>query len=97
MIMVPTSWGASRRSSRSRWPSLSVVLAAMSKLSWTRESVVLTPCPPGPDARVNRSVSSPAGMVRPSGTPGPGGITMLVTASSLGLLTHVKEERADLS
>ena len=32
-------------------------------------------CPPGPDARANRSSSSPAGIVRPPATPGPGAIT----------------------
>src|SRR5690606_37993065 len=59
------------------------VVVARSRLSCTRESVVLTPCPPGPEARENCSPSSDAGTVRPSGAPGPAGTNRSFTPSSL--------------
>ncbi|SKF63274.1 Uncharacterised protein [Mycobacteroides abscessus subsp. abscessus] len=40
---VPLKRGPSTRTSRPRWVSVKVVEAAMSKLSWTRLSVVFTP------------------------------------------------------
>jgi hypothetical protein len=39
-------------------------VVARGKTSSTRESVVLTFCPPGPEERENRQASSPAGMAR---------------------------------
>ncbi len=64
---------SSRVSSRARWWSPSAAELPTSQLSSTLLSVVLTDCPPGPDERLNRSTSSPAGMVSPSGRPRPGG------------------------
>src|SRR4051794_18855576 len=70
MVSPPsTSRGASRSSSRARGSSLRTAEPAMSQLSSTRLSVVLTPCPPGPDDRLNRSISSASGTTRPSGSP----------------------------
>lgn len=46
---------------RSLSRSGSAVLASRSKLSSTRESAVLTDCPPGPLARLNRHLSSARG------------------------------------
>ena len=57
-----------------RWASVNGVADERSSDNWTRESVVLTPCPPGPDDRENRSTSSPPGTTTPAGMPGPGGI-----------------------
>src|SRR5699024_9578564 len=37
------------------WTSLSADVCPTSKLTWTRESVVLTLCPPGPEERENCS------------------------------------------
>jgi len=70
---VPESRPASRSRARSRWTSLRAVVVPRSRLSCTRESAVLTPWPPGPDDRENCSTSSPAGIRRPPGAPGPGG------------------------
>src|SRR5690625_4921967 len=70
-------------STRRRWVSLSALVVARSRLSCTRESVVLTPCPPGPEAWENRSTSSAAGSVRPSGIPGPGGTLRSCTSASM--------------
>lgn len=63
----------SRSRTRARWISLSAVVVEISRLNWTRESDVLTPCPPGPPECENRSVNSAAGIVTPRGAPGPGG------------------------
>ena len=57
--------------SLARWVSVRAVLVDTSYSSSTRLSVVLTDCPPGPEEREKRSVSSPAGIVRPPGSPGP--------------------------
>ena len=54
---------------------------ATSSSSSTRLSAVLTPWPPGPDDRENRSTSRSPGTVRPCGTPGPGGTTRSIRAS----------------
>ena len=51
--------------------------------------VVFTDWPPGPGERENRSTSSPAGMTRPAGSPGPGG----TTRSSPGRLTPLAATR----
>ncbi len=67
---VPTSRGLSWVSSRSRCAEVSGI-SDTSTLSWTRESVVFTPCPPGPDDRENRSVTASLGTTSPRGTPGP--------------------------
>lgn len=69
---VPVVLSARCSRARARWVSLRADVVPRSKLSCTRESVVLTPCPPGPDARENCSTSSAAGTVRPRGAPGPG-------------------------
>ena len=71
--IVPEILSASRPRTRSRCTSLSAVVVPRSRLSCTRESVVLTPWPPGPEARENCSTSSCAGTRRPPGAPGPGG------------------------
>ena len=73
VIVVPARRLSRRENSRSRCSGVRAVLAPMSKLSWTRESVVLTPWPPGPDARANFSLSSRSGRISPCGIPGPGG------------------------
>lgn len=62
---VPDSRVASRSRAKVRWASVSAVVVPMSRLSCTRESAVLTPWPPGPDACENCSRSSPAGTVNP--------------------------------
>lgn len=67
------SWEASRLRALVRCVSLSAVVVEISMLSWTRESEVLTPWPPGPEACENRSLSSTPGIVTPLGIPGPGG------------------------
>ena len=69
---VPASRGERARRTRSRCDSSRAVVAPRSMLSWTRESVVLTCWPPGPEDRENRSISSAAGTVSPRGAPGPG-------------------------
>lgn len=71
---VPVRRSARKASARRRCTSLSAIVVPMSKLSWTRESVVLTDWPPGPEERENCSTSSAAAMVRPFGAPGPGSI-----------------------
>jgi len=78
---VPESLSASRSRMRSRWTSLSAVVARTSKLSCTRESAVLTPWPPGPEDRENCSTNSPAGTLIPRGAPGPGGTCKSSTGS----------------
>lgn len=78
---VPTRRGASRPRACSRCRSVSDVVVAMSRESWTRESVVLTPWPPGPLARLNCSDRSEPGITSPSGIPGPGGTRSSLTAS----------------
>lgn len=51
IVRTPSTRRRERRwSARARWIGPSAVLFATSKLSSTRESVVLTLCPPGPDA-----------------------------------------------
>lgn len=70
---VPESLPESRSRTSSRWVSLSAVVVPRSRESCTRESEVLTPWPPGPEAWENCSTSSPAGTLRPRGAPGPGG------------------------
>ena len=80
----------SRSRTRARWISLSAVVVEISRLNWTRESDVLTPCPPGPPECENRSVSSEAGIVIPRGAPGPGGTCQ----SSMPLsLPHARADR----
>lgn len=80
----------SRSRTRARWISLSAVVVEISRLNWTRESDVLTPCPPGPPECENRSVSSEAGIVIPRGAPGPGG----TCKSSMPLsLPHARADR----
>ncbi len=71
--VVPEILAASRPRARSRWTSFSAVVVPKSRPSCTRESVVLTPWPPGPEARENSSTNSPAGTRRPRGAPGLGG------------------------
>ena len=66
-------FSARRLRTRSRWTSLNAVVVPKSSLSCTRESVVSTPWPPGPEARENCSTSSSAGTLRPRGAPAPGG------------------------
>jgi hypothetical protein len=51
----------SLRSTRDRSSGGMLALPATSYRSSTRESAVLTPCPPGPELREKRSRSSPAG------------------------------------
>ena len=70
---VPESLPARRSRTSARWGALNAVVVARSRESWTRESAVLTPWPPGPEAWENCSTSSPAGTLRPRGAPGPGG------------------------
>lgn len=68
-----TSWSPTRRSASSRRSrslpagerAPTAVDAAGRNTSSTRLSVVFTPWPPGPEARENRSTSSPAGMTIP--------------------------------
>lgn len=62
---VPALLSASWSTTRLRWVSFSAVVVAKSKLSCTRESVVLTPWPPGPEERENCSTSSLAGIRKP--------------------------------
>src|SRR5699024_6009942 len=69
---VPASFPDSSASTRLRWISSNAVVVARSRLSWTRESAVLTPWPPGPEAWENCSCSSASGTRRPWGAPGPG-------------------------
>lgn len=78
---VPVSRGPSPSSARSRWRGVRAVVVARSNESCTRESVVLTPCPPGPLARLNCSDSSWPGITSPSGIPGPGGTRSSFTSS----------------
>ena len=78
---VPEILSESRSMARSRWISLSAVVVPRSRLSCTRESAVLTLWPPGPEARENCSTSSPAGIRRPRGAPGPGGTSRWSTRS----------------
>ena len=68
---LTTSRGPSRLTARARWVSVSDGEPARSSESSTRLSVVFTDCPPGPDDFENCSTSSPAGITRPSGNPGP--------------------------
>lgn len=77
----PESLGASRSSARPRCTSSSAVVVPRSKLSCTRESAVLTPWPPGPEAWENCSNNSSAGRVRPRGAPGPEGMCRSSTRS----------------
>src|SRR5690625_5065691 len=61
-----------------------------SRLSWTLESEVFTPCPPGPEECVNRSMSSPSGITNPLGAPGPGGMcrsSMVTSFANWGQFT----------
>ena len=81
VIVVPTKRSRRRSSTRARWTSSSASLAAMSKVSCTRESVVLTPWPPGPELREKRSTSSADGTLNPSGMPAPGGTRRSATRS----------------
>lgn len=72
-VRTPSASRAARRSrARALWASSRDVVVEMSRLSWTRESEVFTPCPPGPDECEKRSVNSEAGIVTPLGSPGPG-------------------------
>lgn len=71
---VPVRRPERLRRARERWMSFNAVVVATSKLSCTRESVVFTPCPPGPEACVKRSTSSLSGTTSPFGAPGPGSI-----------------------
>lgn len=57
------SRGPSRCIARSRSDSGMLGDVARSKMSCTRESVVFTPWPPGPDDRENRQDSSERGIV----------------------------------
>ena len=57
------SRGPSRCNARSRSRSGMLGDVARSKMSCTRESVVFTPCPPGPDERENRHDSSDRGII----------------------------------
>jgi len=59
----PVSRGPSRCIARSRRRSGMLGDLARSKMSSTRESVVFTPWPPGPDERENRHESSERGIV----------------------------------
>src|SRR5690625_3179809 len=55
---VPASRGPRRARARWRWAWLRAVVVARSRLSWTPESVALTPRPPGPDARSDEHTST---------------------------------------
>ncbi|MDX6236549.1 MAG: hypothetical protein QOG10_1364 [Kribbellaceae bacterium] len=66
-----TKRGPSRSSALAFRTSLSAVVAATSKLSSTRLSVVLTDCPPGPLDREKRQVSSASGTTTPLRTTSP--------------------------
>ena len=57
-----TRRGPSRSSALRLRCSGSAVVWARSKTSSTRESVVFTPCPPGPDEREKRQLTSAAGI-----------------------------------
>lgn len=72
MRTVPESRCSRFFIARRRCDSLSTLTRARSTDNCTLLSVVLIPCPPGPDDRANCSVRSAAGIVRPFGIPGPG-------------------------
>ena len=63
MVMQPsTNFDFKFVKARSRRYSGRLGELAMSKLSCTRESAVLTPCPPGPDDRENFTTNSACGI-----------------------------------
>ena len=75
-VTTPSTTRWARRSrARARCTSVSTAEFATSQLSSTRLSLVFTPCPPGPEERLNRSCSSSAGIRSPRGMPRAGGRT----------------------
>jgi hypothetical protein len=62
---IATTRGPTRASNRSRCASVSVSEVRTSKLASTREAVTLACCPPGPEERLARSVTSERGIVSP--------------------------------
>jgi hypothetical protein len=73
IVMTPsTSRPARRSSARARRVGPNAEELAMSKSNSTRESVVSTPCPPGPDERENRQTNSDSGITLERTRSGPG-------------------------
>ena len=67
-----TSRPARRSSARARRDGPKAEELATSKSNSTRESVVFTPCPPGPDERENRQTNSDSGITLERTRTGPG-------------------------
>ncbi len=65
---IATTRGPTRASIRSRCVAVSVSDACTSKLASTREAVTLACCPPGPEERLARVVTSDNGIARSSVT-----------------------------
>jgi hypothetical protein len=72
VMTPPTSRPARRSSARARRVGPNAVELATSKSNSTRESVVFTPCPPGPDDRENRQTNSDSGITLERTRSGPG-------------------------
>jgi hypothetical protein len=72
VMTPPTSRPARRSSARARRVGPNAEELATSKSNSTRESVVFTPCPPGPDDRENRQTNSDSGITLERTRSGPG-------------------------
>jgi DNA-binding transcriptional ArsR family regulator len=72
VMTPPTSRPARRSSARARRVGPNAAELATSKSNSTRESVVFTPCPPGPDDRENRQTNSDSGITLERTRSGPG-------------------------